>query len=61
MGKCIDQRFDFEAAKQGVASIQKTKESVLPKRDIFKGGAIALEALSETTNGDADSVMMNPA
>ena len=27
----------------------------------FKEGAIALEALSETTNGDADSVVMNPA
>ena len=27
----------------------------------FQGGAIALEALSETTNGDADSVVMNPA
>jgi hypothetical protein len=27
----------------------------------FQGGSIALEALSETTNGDADSVVMNPA
>jgi hypothetical protein len=33
----------------------------LDKRDLFKEGAIALEALSETTNGDADSVVMNPA
>jgi hypothetical protein len=33
----------------------------LDKRDFFKEGAIALEALSETTNGDADSVVMNPA
>jgi hypothetical protein len=27
---------------------------------LFKEDAIALEALSETTNGDADSVVMNP-
>jgi hypothetical protein len=33
----------------------------LDQRDLFKEGAIALEALSETTNGDADSVVMNPA
>jgi hypothetical protein len=33
----------------------------LDKRGFFKEGAIALEALSETTNGDADSVVMNPA
>jgi hypothetical protein len=33
----------------------------LDKRDLFKEGAIVLEALSETTNGDADSVVMNPA
>jgi hypothetical protein len=33
----------------------------LDKRDLFKEGAIALEALSETTNGDADSVVMNSA
>ena len=33
----------------------------LDKRDLFQEGAIALEALSETTNGDADSVVMNPA
>jgi hypothetical protein len=33
----------------------------LDKRDLFKEGAIALETLSETTNGDADSVVMNPA
>jgi hypothetical protein len=33
----------------------------LDKRHLFKEGAIALEALSETTNGDADSVVMNPA
>ena len=33
----------------------------MDKRDLFKEGAIALEALSETTNGDADSVVMNPA
>jgi hypothetical protein len=32
---------------------------LLDKRDLFKEGAIALEALSETTN-DADSVVMNP-
>jgi hypothetical protein len=32
----------------------------LDKRDFFKEGAIALEALSETTNDDADSVVMNP-
>jgi hypothetical protein len=32
----------------------------LDERDLFKEGAIALEALSETTNGDADSVVMNP-
>jgi hypothetical protein len=31
----------------------------LDKRDPFKEGAIALEALSETTNGDADSVVIN--
>ncbi len=30
----------------------------LDKRDLFKEGAIALEALSETTNGDADIVVM---
>ena len=34
---------------------------LLDKRELFKEGAIALEALSETTNGDADSVVMNPA
>jgi len=34
---------------------------LLDKRDLFKEAAIALEALSETTNGDADSVVMNPA
>jgi hypothetical protein len=34
---------------------------LLDKRDLFKEGAIALEVLSETTNGDADSVVMNPA
>jgi hypothetical protein len=33
----------------------------LDQRDLFKEGAIALEALSETTNGDADRVVMNPA
>jgi hypothetical protein len=33
----------------------------LDKRDLFKEGAIALEALSETTNDDADSVVMNTA
>jgi hypothetical protein len=33
----------------------------LDKRDLFKEGAIALEALSETTNGDAASLVMNPA
>jgi hypothetical protein len=33
----------------------------LDKRDLFKESAIALEALSETTNRDADSVVMNPA
>jgi hypothetical protein len=33
----------------------------LDKRDLFKEGSIALEALSETTNGDADSVVMDPA
>jgi hypothetical protein len=33
----------------------------LDKRDLFKEGAIALEALSETTNDDADSLVMNPA
>jgi hypothetical protein len=33
----------------------------LDKRDLFKEGAIAPEALSETTNGDADSVVMNSA
>jgi hypothetical protein len=33
----------------------------LNKPDLFKEGAIALEGLSETTNGDADSVVMNPA
>jgi len=33
----------------------------LDQRDLFKEGAIALEALSETTNRDADSVVMNPA
>jgi hypothetical protein len=31
------------------------------KQDLFKEGAIVLEALSETTNGDAASVVMNPA
>jgi hypothetical protein len=34
---------------------------LLDKRDFFMEGAIALEALSETTNGDAYSVAMNPA
>jgi hypothetical protein len=33
----------------------------LGKGDLFKEGAFALEALSETTNGDADSVVMNSA
>ena len=33
----------------------------MDKRDLFKEGAIALEALSETTNGDADSIVMNRA
>jgi hypothetical protein len=33
----------------------------LDKRDLFKEGAIAPEALSETTNRDADSVVMNSA
>ena len=33
----------------------------MDKRDLFKEGAVALEALSETANGDADSVVMNPA
>jgi len=28
----------------------------LGKRDLFKKGAIALEALSETTDGDADDI-----
>ena len=32
----------------------------MDERDFFKEGAIALEALSEMTNGDADSVVMNP-
>jgi hypothetical protein len=31
----------------------------LDKRDLFMEGAIALEALSETTNGDAGIVVMN--
>ena len=30
----------------------------MDKQDLFKEGAIALEALSETTNGDADIVVM---
>jgi hypothetical protein len=34
---------------------------LLDKRDLFKQRTIALEALSETTNGDSDSVVMNPA
>jgi len=34
---------------------------LLDKGDLFKEGAIALEALSEATNGDADGVVMNPA
>ena len=34
---------------------------LLDKRDLFQESAIALEALGETTNGDADSVVMNPA
>jgi hypothetical protein len=33
----------------------------LDKRDLFKEGTIGLEALSETANGNADSVVMNPA
>jgi len=33
----------------------------LDKLNLFKEGMIALEALSETTNGDADSVVMNSA
>jgi hypothetical protein len=33
----------------------------LDRRDLFQESAIALEALGETTNGDADSVVMNPA
>jgi hypothetical protein len=36
-------------------------EFLLDKRELFKEGAIALEALSGTTNGDADRVVMNPA
>jgi hypothetical protein len=32
----------------------------LDKGDPFKEGAIALEALSEATNGDGDGVVMNP-
>ena len=39
----------------------KTKGVLLDKRDLLKKGAIALEALSETANGYADSVVMNPA
>ena len=31
----------------------------MDKRDLFTEGAIALEALSKTTNGDAYSVVMN--
>jgi hypothetical protein len=34
---------------------------LLDKGRPFKEGAIALEALSEATNGDADGVVMNPA
>ena len=33
----------------------------MDERDLFKEGSVALEALSETTNSDADSVVMNPA
>jgi hypothetical protein len=33
----------------------------LDKLNLFKEGMIALEALSEPTNGDADSVVMNSA
>jgi hypothetical protein len=33
----------------------------LDKRDLSKEGVIALEALSETTNVDADTVVMNPS
>jgi hypothetical protein len=49
---------DFLHNKGAVVS-----EALVPldKRDLFKEGAIALEALSETTNGDADSVVRNPA
>jgi hypothetical protein len=34
---------------------------LLDERGLFKEGAIDLEALSGTTNGDADSVVMDPA
>ena len=39
------------------------REALVPSGQTrhFQGDAIALEALSETTNGDADSVVMNPA
>ena len=33
----------------------------MDKRDLFKEDGIAPEALSETTNGDADSIVMNSA
>src|SRR5580692_12084117 len=38
------------------------REALVPSGQTrhFQGDAIALEALSETTNGDADRVVMNP-
>jgi hypothetical protein len=63
-------RADFSCAELEVmrAASYTIKERLLPrlsflldKRDLCTEGAIALEALSETTNGNADSVMMNSA
>ena len=62
-------RADFSFAKSDVmhAAFYGIKERLLArllflldKRDLFKEVAIILEALSETTKGDADRVVMNP-
>jgi hypothetical protein len=44
--------------KRGVVSETLVR---LGDATFFKEGEIALEALSETTNGDADSVVIDPA
>jgi hypothetical protein len=44
-----------------VVPCEQARSFQVNKRDLFKEGVITLEGLSETTNGDADSVVKNPA